>query len=94
MNTLIFITAVFLFAFIIRYNLEKCKNHSIHIKVNEIGEIDVFDSSLDHIATISKDMIITQYRELSFFKMSKIKSISNHFESYFIELNNKESIRI
>ena len=73
-----------------RSRLELNKNHKIHIKLDTYGSIQVFDNSLELLAIIYKDRTIEYKRELSFFKLSKIKNVSDHFEEYEFDLKVKE----
>ena len=75
-----------------RSRLELNKNHKIHIKLDTYGSIQVFDNSLELIAIIYKDRTIDYQRECSFWKLSKIKMVSDNFESYYIDLKVEDSI--
>jgi hypothetical protein len=72
--------------------MEKCKNHNIHIKLDSYGSIQVFDNSLELIALVYKDRTIEYQRECSFWKMTKIKDVSDHFEAYEYDLKERDSI--
>jgi len=76
--------------YIFRDKLELNKNHKIHIKLDSYGSIQVFDNSTNLIAIIYKDRTIDYQRAISFWKMSKIKNISDHFEEYEFDLKVKE----
>ena len=78
--------------FVFRSRLATCKNHKIHIKLDDCGSIQVFDNSLELIAVIFKSRCIDYQRECSFWKMSKIKDVSDHFEDYTEILEGRGSV--
>jgi len=83
--SIIIIASIYYF----RTELDLSKNHKIHIKLDSYGSIQVFDNSLDLIAILYKDRTIEYKRECSFFKMVKIKNVSDHFEDYEYNLKIK-----
>ncbi len=92
-------TAIFIFGLTIaaivmlfKYNLESCKNHKVHIQLDTYGSIQVFDNSLELIAICYKDRTIELKRECSFWKQTKIRNISDHFELYAYDLKKEDSI--
>ena len=90
MTTIIIFTIfIIVITLLFKYNLEGCKNHKIHITWDSYGSIQVFDNSLELIAICYKDRTIEFQRECSFWKQTKIRNISDHFEEYAHDLIEK-----
>ena len=85
---IIYLIVILLLAFFIwfRLNLDNAKAHKLYCQVNKLGSIEVYDN-YQLIAVIYRDRTIEWRRSTSFFKMVKIKEISDRFEEELDKLN-------
>jgi len=93
-NAPLFISLPLLFIgiiYIFRKRLEMFKNHNVHLVLDSYGAIQIFDNSMELIALLYKDRTVEYRRECSFWKMCKIKDVSDHFEQYEYELKHKNN---
>lgn len=90
METIIYIILIILSALIsFRYYVEKSKKYEIYKHLDKYGAIQIFDNS-GLIAIVYKDRTIDWMKETSFFKMIKIKEVSDFFEYEYEKLKDME----
>ena len=80
------IVFVVLSAILFRYRLEQTKTHELNLIPDSYGAIQVFDNE-GLVAILYRDRTIDWQRSTSFFKMAKIKEISDRFEEELDKLN-------
>lgn len=78
---IVYLILILIFAFIIwfRLNLDNAKSHWLYKKANKLGNIEVYDG-YELIAVIYPDRTIKWERNVSIFKMFRIKEIADRFD--------------
>jgi len=90
MDTIIYIILAIIATLItFRYYVDKNESNKIYKLLDNYGAIQILDNQ-GLIAILYKDRTIDWIKEISLFKMIKIKEVSDHFEKEYEKLKNEE----
>ncbi len=75
-----------------RIGIENLKTHELNFILDKYGSIQVLDNE-GLVAILYRNRAVEWHRPTSFFKMSKIKEISDNFDECYNRLKEEESCR-
>lgn len=91
METIIVIfISILVLLVLFRLGVENLKTHELNFILDKYGSIQVFDNQ-GLVAILYRNRAVEWHRSTSFFKMVKIKEISDNFDEYYNKLKEEES---